>query len=325
MPESSVPLNKWRFQFPSGIRIPYLVTRAITAPAFPFFPPWLLARRLTYPGCGWDEAVTRANFRRQFRREIDLLDPVTFSEKINWLKLFHRRPIHKVLADKLASYDFVRGRGYGDVLMERYGVWENPEDVPLEELPETFVLKVSHGYRMNWFRRRGDPLPVRQIRREMRRWIRTDHSLRNGEWQYRGIARRILAEPLLQSPDGQLIEYRVFCFGGVPKFVRLVGAHDETGADAAHLDMDWRKLPFARNNQRELDIPARPAQFNRMIECAAALSADEPFLRVDFYEVEGRIIFSELTLHPDGGTLVITPPEWDIRLGSWIELPTKKI
>jgi len=321
--EASVPFNRQAPFRHSRVRIPYLAARILSVPAFPFFPPTVLASRLTYPSCRWDEAVTRAHFRRHFRREIDLINPVTFSEKINWLKLFDRRPIHKVLADKVASHDFVRECGFDDILLERYGVWDTPGDVPLETLPDTFVLKASHGWRMNWFRRPGDPLPVREVRRKMRRWIATDHSLKDGEWQYRDIPRRVLAEPLLEAPGGQLTEYRFFCFGGVPKFVRVVGRHDEHGADAAHLDMDWQKLPFSREKQRDLDNPSRPSQFDRMIKIAAALSAGEPFLRVDLYEIGGRIVFSELTLYPEGGALVITPPDWDIRLGSWIALPEK--
>ncbi len=318
MIKTLAPLNIQPLSRGPGFRIPYPLTRALTAPAFLFFPPSVLALRLTYPFCGWDEAVTRAHFRRTFKREIDLVNSVTFSEKISWLKLFDRRPIQKIMADKVTSHDFVRERGHGDILLERYGVWDSPEEVPLEDLPETFALKASHGWKMNWFRMPGDPLPIREIRRTMRRWVRTDHS----EWQYRDTRRRLLAEPLLRFPGGVETEYRFCCFGGVPRFVQVrTDQYGRSQTASAHFDMDWRQLPFWRRGQRVIENAQRPVQFDRMIEIAADLSASEPFLRIDLNELEGRIIFTEMTFRPYGGAFPIDPPEWDIRLGSWIDLP----
>jgi hypothetical protein len=261
----------------------------------------------------------------EFGREIDLENPKTFNEKINWLKLYDRRPVLTVMADKVAVRDFVRERGFGDTLLKLYGVWDRPEDVPVEDLPETFALKAAYGWKMNWLRRPGDPLRANDIRREMRRWARTDHSLRRGEWQYRDVPRRILAEHLLPIGGGEPREYKFFCFGGVPKFVRYIeGRFDRDGGGRVHLDLDWRKLPFKRRNRPDFTgSPLRPRQLDRMIEIAAAISAGEPFLRVDLYEVDGRVIFGELTLRPDGGAFPLTPPEWETRLGDWIELPAR--
>jgi len=134
-PQRTIPAAR-----PPRFRIPYYVARILTAPVAPFFPAPVLASRLTYPTCEWDEAVTRAHFRRHFHREIDLENPVTFSEKTSWLKLHDRRLIQRIMADKVTAHDFVRDRGHGDILLKRYGVWDTPEEVPLEELPETFAL-----------------------------------------------------------------------------------------------------------------------------------------------------------------------------------------
>jgi len=175
---------------------------------------------------------------------------------------------------------------------------------------------------MNWFRLPGDPLPVRAVRRTMRRWLRTDHSLKDGEWQYRDTRRRLLAEPLLHFPGGIETDYRFYCFGGVPRFVRArTGQYGKGQTAAAHFDMDWRRLPFWRRGQRAIENAERPAQFDRMARIAADLSADEPFLRVDLNEVGDRIIMTEMTFHPDGGAFPIDPPEWDLRLGDWLILP----
>ena len=309
----------------ANFRLPTILARVLGLAARPFGNSRFWARRLEYPFCDWDEAVTRAIFRRVFGREIDLKNPKTFNEKISWLKLYDRRPVLTVFADKVAVRDYVRERGFGDILLELYGVWDRPEDVPVEDLPEAFALKAAHGWRMNWLRQPGEPLRADDIRREMRRWARTDHSLRRGEWQYRGVPRRILAERLLPIGGGEPREYKFFCFGGVPKFVRHIdGRFDRGDMHKANFDLDWRKLPFKRRGNIDFTgSPPRPRQLDRMIEIAAALSAGEPFLRIDLYEVEGRIIFGELTLRPDGGALPLDPPEWDARLGDWIELPAR--
>ncbi len=306
-------------------RLPPLLARVLGQAARPFGNFRFWAGRLEYPFCDWDEAVTRATFRREFGREIDLENPKTFNEKISWLKLYDRRPILTVLADKVAARDYVRERGFGDILLELYGVWDRPEDVPVGNLPETFALKAAYGWRMNWLRQPGDPLRADDIRREMRRWARTDHSLRRGEWQYRGVPRRMLAERLLPSGSGELREYKFYCFGGVPKFIRYIeGRFDRDGGNRVFLDLDWRKLPLKRRGNADFTgTPPRPHQLERMIEIAAALSAGEPFVRVDLYDVEGRVIFSELTLRPAGGALPFDPPEWEARLGDWIELPER--
>ncbi len=320
--DAFVSLNLPGIARPSRLRLPYMAVRLLAAPVYPFVSPSVIARRLCYPACGWDEAVTRTHFRRCFGREINLTNPRTFSEKLGWLKLFHRKPIHETFADKVACYDFVRARGFGDALLERHGVWDRPEDVPLADLPETFVLKAAHGWHMNWFQRPGALLQVQKIRREMRRWVRTDHSLKDGEWQYRRLPRRILAEPLLQFPGGRTVDYKVFCFAGVPRLIRvIVGRGENGGTRGAHYDLNWRQLPFARSKRLTIDNMPRPAGLERMVEIAAALSVGEPFLRVDFYEVDGRIILGELTLYPNGGAFVIDPPEWDLRLGDWLDLP----
>ncbi len=126
----------------------------------------------------------------------------------------------------------------------------------------------------------------------------------------------------MRFPGGRSIDYKFFCFGGVPRLVRvIVGRGEPCGSRGAHFDLNWCQLPFSRLKHRRIDNVPRPAQFGRMIEIAAALSAGEPFLRVDFYEIDGQIILGELTLYPNGGGFVIDPPEWDMRLGSWIDLP----
>jgi len=285
----------------------------------------LWTKRLRHPLCGWDEAVTREGYIHIFGREPDLKNPKTFNEKINWLKLFNRQPIHQIFADKVAVRDLVRERGFGEILNEIYGVWDRPEDVPVQDLPTSFALKAAHGWHMNWIRKPGEPLRIDEIRREMQRWIRTDQSLGFGEWQYRNVPRRILAEHFLGASGDKIMEYKVFCFGGVPKL--MCCSHAELGTDVIHhmyFDLDWRELPIDRKGRHLFtDRPLRPVQFDEMVEVAAALSAGQPFLRVDLYEIGERVAFSELTLHPDGGAFPILPAEYDAKLGDMIELPAR--
>ena len=152
--------------------------------------------------------------------------------------------------------------------------------------------------------------------------------LRGREWPYKNVKPKIIAEKYLENIAGQgLIDYKFYCFNGEPKFLYVSqGLENHATASRSFLTFDWQFAPFGRSDYKPLDVlPEKPKNFDKMVEFASILSKNIPFLRVDLYEVEGKIYFSELTFSPCGGMMPFNPPEWDRRLGEMLKLPTKNM
>lgn len=285
--------------------------------------------RVFYPFASRVEAQARWSYRRFHGVEPNLVSPRGLDEKLCWLKVHDRRPLLTRMCCKLEAREVVRERGCGHLLKELYNFWERAEDIEFDTLPDRFALKATHGTHMNYLHR-GDRAPDRGAIVEIaRRWLRTDLASRHGEWGYRDIKPRILAEELLplSEPLG-LPELRVWCFGGEPRFIRrLVGlgtaAHQQSDMPpkGLHLDLDWNPLPFHYKTRERTELPARPGYLDELLAAARALSRDMPCVRVDFSDSGGRLFFGELTIYPFAACNPWDPPETDLILGDMLDLP----
>jgi len=288
-----------------------------------------LARRIAYPFVSHDEAAARWRYRWYHGIEANLESPQGLDEKICWLKIHDRRPRLSSLACKVEAREVVREAGYGHLLKELYGVWDRPEDIDFDALPDRFALKSTHSAGHNYFHE-SDQAPDRDALRELARgWLETDHASKYGEWAYRGIKPRILAEELLVRPtkDG-LPELRVWCFDGEPRFIRRnyvdggpPGHPDARGSVNLEMDTQWNRLPFRAITAMRADMPDRPDYLDEMLAAARALSRGMPLLRVDFTDCNGRLYFGELTIYPQAGGHHWDPPEADLTLGKMLNLP----
>jgi hypothetical protein len=233
------------------------------------------------------------------------------------------------LACKIEAREIVRKAGYGHLLKELLGVWNWPEEIDFNILPNRFALKTTHGAGQNYLHE-SDKGPDQNALREMiRRWLETDHASHFGEWAYRGIKPQILAEELLPraTQDG-LPELRVWCFDGEPRFIRRNYIHggppghpDAKWSVNLELDTKWNRLPFRQITSMRADMPDRPDYLEEMLEAARALSRGMALLRVDFTDCGGRLYFSELTIYPQAGGHHWDPPEADLMLGKMLTLP----
>lgn len=259
-------------------------------------------------------------------RPLDLDDPREFTEKIQWLKLYFRDPRLPRLVDKYAVRAYVEEKVGARYLNELYAVWDRAADVTFEGLPDRFVLKAVHGCHFNILvDDRNDFSPAR-ARRRLRRWSRKNQYWRGGlEWAYRDVPPRIIAEAFLEQPGSSVLtDYKFFCFGGEPRFVQV---DLERGIDdlRAYYDMSWSRQPFTtagRANPLEGEAE-RPENFEEMVEVARSLADDLPFVRVDLYNLDGRIVFGEMTFYPGDGRRPFAPDEYNRRIGDLIELPAR--
>jgi hypothetical protein len=255
-------------------------------------------------------------------RKPNLTNPSTFSEKLQWLKLNYQNPLQTIGADKFLVRDYLINKGYESILSKVILVAERVEDLNINTLPEKFVIKATHGSgwnlictdkkKVNWF----------WWRKIMNIWLHNNIFWPGREWPYKNMKPRLIVEEFMTDKSGLLMDYKFFCFNGKAKFVQANKGRDTPNHAQNFYDLEWKILPFGKDLKPRPDINIdAPSCLNQMIEIAQDLATEFPFVRVDFYEVNGKVIFGELTFYPKGGLPDFTPPEYDEILGSYFELP----
>ena len=272
-----------------------------------------------------DSLYLKAIFRLIMGYSLNLDDPKTFSEKLQWLKLHDRNTLYTSLVDKYEVKNII-GREIGkDHIIPTLGIWDSVDDINFDSLPNQFVLKTTQG---------GGSMGVvickdkskldRQVCiADLRKGMKQNIYKSFREWPYKGVKPRIMAEELMTQEDGSpLADYKFFCFNGEPKYVYLRHEeHGETKPRLSFMTMDWEIAPFHNPNYPQFETtPPMPVLFNEMKIMAKKMSKGHAFLRVDLYVINGRIYFSELTFFPGSGMMILEPQEWDKKLGDMIDL-----
>lgn len=254
-------------------------------------------------------------FRRYLGYDLHLEHPVTFNEKLQWLKVHYRDPIMTQCADKYEVRKLVEDKLGGKYLVPLYGVYDHAEDIDLDSLPNQFVLKPNHSSGRVILCRDKSKLNWRKNVKILSEWLRENYYYQGGEWVYKKIKPKIICEHLLR---GEMIDYKFLCFHGEPKML-FTCSERESALKVTFFDMNFKKLPFIRKYPSS-DKVKKPAFFDDMVRCAKILSKEFPFVRVDFYENEGRLYFGELTFFPGNGMEWFEPIEWDKKVGDLLDL-----
>lgn len=268
-----------------------------------------------------EEFVSKVYFRYIMKQKLNLKNPKTFNEKINWLKLYNFPKNDLVIkcTDKYAVREFVRDRGCKDYLNELYGVWESAEEIDWNLLPNKFVLKCNHGSAYHIICNDKDTFNINQAKKILSKWMKEDFSLFNVEPHYSYISRKIICEKHLGI---DIIDYKYFCFNGKPEFMYVAKgfgvAKDER---MSFFDLEGEMTQFKRLDYRQLEKEyILPSTTKEMEKLSKILSRGFPFVRVDFFEIEGKIYFSELTFTPNGGLMPIEPKIYDDKWGDLINI-----
>jgi len=262
-------------------------------------------------------------YELSFGHRFDLDRPKTFNEKMQWLKLYGNIAAQTRLADKYRVREFVREKIGGKYLVPLLGVWKKPKEIDFEKLPEQFVLKANHGSGMNLIVRDKSRLDLKEVRKTLNHWLKTNFAYYFMELQYKNIEPCIIAETFLQNSDGDLPDYKVFCFDGKARYIMFL-AERETGLKMAFYDCEWTKQNFVYSYPRyEKEVP-RPANLEEMLEKAEILAQGFPHVRVDFYSLDdGSLKFGEMTFSGMAGFCHWDPPETDLLLGEMLTLPNE--
>lgn len=268
-----------------------------------------------------DETYIRTTYKKRFGREIDLKNPKTYTEKLQWLKLFYRNDKMPICTDKYAVHQYLEHLGYKQLLNEIIGVYKSADDIDFESLPDSFVAKTTHGCGQNLICKDKSELDWDKWKKVMNSWLKLNVYAFGREWNYKNIPPRIIIEKLIEHEP--LIDYKFMCFNGEPKFLQI--NNDEGSKHHVDFyDIEWNKVDFTYKRFTQSDsIVLPPPQFEEMKEIARKLSAPFPYVRVDFYNPPNQIIFGELTYFPGSGLLPLVPIEnkYDEKLGAQINLP----
>ena len=226
--------------------------------------------------------------------------PETLDEKLNWLLVNYIRPEHAVYADKVAVRDFVTGKGLGDLLPRVYGIWSYTDEIPLEQLPDQFVLKCNHASGEMYFEIVRDKAAVDwpAVLNRLEKMLHTNYAKTHCEYQYGYITPYVYAEEFLDDGrDSRMTDYKVYCFYGKPHCIMTCTGRDNS-LKRIFYDPDWNYLDYGKGSSLEDAVLERPGGLSVMLDAAATLSQSFPFARIDLYDIDGKVYFGEITLTP---------------------------
>lgn len=267
-----------------------------------------------------DKLYYKVRYFVRFKHLLNFKNPITFSAKINYLKLYNRNPLYSNLVDKFEVRNYVGDKIGYEYLNKLIGVYESVEEIDFRILPESFVLKATHG--SSWVIVCEDKqwLDKNLAIKRMQSWLNSDFYKMWGEWVYKNVKPRIICECFLSNENEiSLLDYKFHCFNGEPKFIQ-VDLDRAAEHERNFYDLEWKRLPFGLcYPQAERDIK-KPKQLNLMINLAKKLSADFEFVRVDFYVVDEKVVFGELTFYPGNGLELFSPKKYDEIFGKHLKL-----
>lgn len=261
-----------------------------------------------------DEIFLKISYRLKTGRTLDLKNPKTYSEKINWLKIYDHNNLYTKLVDKYEVREYVKEKIGEKYLFPLLGVWNKPNEIDFSSLPNRFVLKCTHDYGSVKIIQNKYEMNTENIICSLNESLGYNFFYTGREWAYKNVKPRIIAEKYMEDGNNRLVDYKFFCFNGKVEFMFIATGR---GSD---LRFDFFNRNFVHlnttNGVKNADVvPSKPINYDEMIKIAEKLSAGIDNVRVDLYDIDGRIYFSELTLYHNGGMVAFEPYEMDVELG----------
>lgn len=251
--------------------------------------------------------------------KLNLYNPQTFSEKLQWLKLYDHNPLYTTLVDKNAVKEYVAGIIGEEYIIPTLGVWEHFDDINFDELPNRFVLKCTHDSGSVTVCADKHTFDKEKAKIKLEKALKRNYYYHGREWPYKNVKPQIMAEEYLQNNGDPLPDYKFFCFNGVPEIMYISRDADENPR-TDFFNMEFVHLPIKMRDQNADTAPSKPAGFEKMKQLAETLSEGLKHVRIDFFEADGHIYFGEYTLYHCGGFCNVQPEKWNIYLGDRINL-----
>lgn len=271
-----------------------------------------------------DEIFLKIVFYLRMGYKLNLNNPRSYSEKLQWLKLHNRHPEYTQMVDKVAAKEYVASIIGNEYIIPTIAVYDSVEDIIWEDLPAQFVLKCSHDSGGIVICKDKEKLDIEKAKKKLARGLKQSYYHVNREYPYKDVPRKIICEEYREDESGyELKDYKWFCFDGKPQALFIASDRgsqtEETKFD--FFDMDFNHLPFRNGHPNSSHEIKKPIGFEKMKELAAKLSQGIPQVRIDFYDINGHIYFGEITFFHWSGMMPFEPKEWDYTFGEWINLP----
>jgi hypothetical protein len=259
------------------------------------------------------------------KKKLNPKNPSTFNEKIQWLKLYDRKPEYTIYADKYAVRQFIKDTIGEEYLIPLLGVYNSVEEIKWDKLPNQFVLKCTHASGANIICSNKTKLNIDKSKKKLKKWMRKNWFWYGREWCYKNIKPRIICEKFMVDESGvELKDYKFMCFNGVPKIIQVMSNRNNRNYNLNHFDLNWDKISINRKSHKENKYYIKkPEKLGQMIEISKKISKKIPFARIDFYSVKDRMYFGEITLTPTSGYMDFENEKDNYLLGSWIKLPDR--
>ena len=273
-----------------------------------------------------DAAYLKIFYYLVFHKRLNLNNPVTFNEKIQWLKLYDRKPIYTDLVDKYEVKEYVKSKIGEKYIIPTLGIWDSFDDINFDTLPDRFVLKCTHDSGGIVIVKDKSDIDKKKIKEKIEKFQKRTFYWFGREWPYKNVKPRIIAEEYMEdSTTHDLRDYKFFAFNGVVKalFIATDRQNSKTETKFDFFDVDFKHLPIKNGHPNAEILPEKPKSFEEMKRIAALLSEGVPEIRVDLYEANGNVYFGELTFSHWSGLMPFEPEEWDVVFGNWINLPTE--
>ena len=268
-----------------------------------------------------NEFMSKLYFKIVLKEKLDLKNPRTFNEKLQWLKLYYypQNDLAVKCADKYRVREYIKDKGYENTLVPLLGAWDNVEDIDWDSLPNKFVLKCNHGCAYNIVCNDKTEFDRIKAKKQLNTWLKEDFGAFNIEPHYSNIKKhKITCEEFLGD---NLVDYKFFCFNGIPKFIYVSSdlIHDRQ-ARIGFFNIDGSKINLKRDDYASIEKIELPSFYNEMLEMASKLCKDFPFVRVDFFVTDNKYYFAELTFTPSACMMPFNPKEIDLKWGNMLNI-----
>lgn len=274
-----------------------------------------------------DKFFLNCLYKANFGKKLNLKNPQTYNEKLQWLKLYDRNPKYCQMVDKYEAKRYVSDIIGEECIVQNYGVWDRFDDIDFDKLPEQFVLKCTHDCGGLVICRDKSKLDIQKAKEKINKCLKRNYYWTSREWPYKNVKPRIIAEAYIEdAKSGELPDYKFFCFDGKVELLFIATDRQKVDSETKFdfFDAKFNHLPFTNGHSNADKIPEKPEGFEKMIAFAEKLSQGIPHVRVDFYSVEGKIYFGEMTFYHWSGMVPFDPEEWDYKLGEMIDLSKVK-
>lgn len=285
----------------------------------------IFLRRLNIEWIVPDSIYLRMRYRLSLNRKLNYRNPVLYNEKIQWLKLYNRDPRYTEFVDKYEVKKYV-GRVLGkEYIIPTIGVWNNFEEIDFSKLPDQFVIKCTHDSASVIVCKDKKTFDIKMAKRKIDKALKQNYYMLGREWAYKNVAPRIIIEKYMEDESREeLKDYKIYTFGGIPKLIHVDYARF-TNHKRNIYDTKWNELDVVFEYPTDKKVKfSRPQKLETMLEMAQKLAKDIPHVRIDFYSINEKIYFGEMTFYPECGFGKISPLQFEYEMGSWIQLPKSK-